>query len=537
MPASTQALLLQKLAPRPSVEPATSRTARDSSRSTQEPPSFEQTLRRGIADDPKREAGTAEPGRSAKVDRKRPSAEPKRSEGGAANAQERDGAAQKPRETDAEREPRSEALGDGPRKAIEGDSRAACADPSAAEEAVDGESAAEDAAPGAPDASAGSADEADATSPSSKPEQVDVTDGEHATSTASALATARLAASGGAAGEPAASADGPDAPETTGNPTAKPRAAMLRRLASQGQVRAAANALVQGAADAAATKPGTAAEAIEQPATPGIDSSRAAAAASHIEGGSQIQAAARHREAEHAGEAASKPSQAHSTEVQSTAVRAEAMLGLDAPRPAAKGGDSIFTLERSVGAAGRTGGPTIATPARGASAATPDGSDVPGTVARGLSAAVLQRGGSVSLKLTPESLGQVRIDMTMDRGSVAVRIEAGSVAAQDLLESSMAMLRSTLEGKGLSVDRISVHLAPGAAATAAAPAPSGAQNQHEAQQQQHGAAGNSGQHNAGEGASKGRDERDPDQLWLFDNQPEEAAEDRGTFRLKLSAVA
>jgi flagellar hook-length control protein FliK len=164
----------------------------------------------------------------------------------------------------------------------------------------------------------------------------------------------------------------------------------------------------------------------------------------------------------------------------------------------------------------------------------PEGADAPAAVARGLSAAVLQRGGSLSLKLTPESLGQVRIDMTMDKGSVAVRIEAGSVAAQDLLESSMAMLRSTLEGKGLSVDRISVHLAPG---TAAAPAPSGAQNQHEAQQQQSGTSGNSNHQNAGEGASKGRDQRDPDQLWLFENQPDDAAEDRGTFRLKLSAVA
>lgn len=532
MPASTQSLLLQKLAPMLSAEPAVTRNARDPSRTTQEPRSFEQTLRRGLADEPEQQAN-AEPVRDAKLSRKRPAAESRRVESKGTKAQDRPSEAQEPRSGGPERESRTEESDPASAPAAEGDAQHRRDEEAEIDVVSDGGSKAEDSATASPAAASQGADSTDGADSTSTPKPTDATDGEHATPAASAQAAARLAAAGGSAGGSDGEADAADAEDSVETPASKPRTAMLRRLAAQAQVRSAGSASQMSAAQ---TPQGAAApvEAEAHAVGPAADPSIAYSGSESASG--ENRPAAR-PEVQHSVPAAGKAEQVQNVESHSSVLpsaRGESSFVSDSPRPAAKSPDSVFALERSSVGLGRAGGPSIGGPGRGVTTGAPEGADAPAAVARGLSAAVLQRGGSLSLKLTPESLGQVRIDMTMDKGSVAVRIEAGSVAAQDLLESSMAMLRSTLEGKGLSVDRISVHLAPG---TAAAPAPSGAQNQHEAQQQQSGTSGNSNHQNAGEGASKGRDQRDPDQLWLFENQPDDAAEDRGTFRLKLSAVA
>lgn len=209
-----------------------------------------------------------------------------------------------------------------------------------------------------------------------------------------------------------------------------------------------------------------------------------------------------------------------------------------ASRPASKpAGEGVFVLERA-GAGNGPARPTIATatssssrPAASGATAT-QGDDAASAVSRGLSAAVLQKGGSLTLRLTPESLGQVRIDMQLERGSVAVRLEAGTAAAHELLESTLTMLRSSLESKGLSVERLSVHLAPGASA---ASAPSAAQDQPATQQDGGQKSQTSTGQDAGGGASRGKRDHDPDQMFLFDDAAREA--DAPVFNLRLSTVA
>lgn len=80
--------------------------------------------------------------------------------------------------------------------------------------------------------------------------------------------------------------------------------------------------------------------------------------------------------------------------------------------------------------------------------------------ARGLAAVLNQKGGSVTLRLAPESLGQLRVRLETAPGHVAVQFEVGSSSARELLDDSLARLRASLEAKGLTVDRASVVLDP-----------------------------------------------------------------------------
>jgi hypothetical protein len=77
-------------------------------------------------------------------------------------------------------------------------------------------------------------------------------------------------------------------------------------------------------------------------------------------------------------------------------------------------------------------------------------------IARGLSAAVRQRGGTVTLRLSPESLGLVRVEVRVAEGQVRVRMEANTDSARRLLGDHLAALRQALEDQGLRVDRIEV---------------------------------------------------------------------------------
>ncbi|MEO1128901.1 MAG: flagellar hook-length control protein FliK [Planctomycetota bacterium] len=80
------------------------------------------------------------------------------------------------------------------------------------------------------------------------------------------------------------------------------------------------------------------------------------------------------------------------------------------------------------------------------------------SIRRGLGTVLSQRGGSLTMRLTPATLGSVRIDMAIDGGTVNVRIEAGTSQAQDLLKQNLTSLRTALEARGLVVDRLGVHI-------------------------------------------------------------------------------
>lgn len=80
-------------------------------------------------------------------------------------------------------------------------------------------------------------------------------------------------------------------------------------------------------------------------------------------------------------------------------------------------------------------------------------------VHRALGLAIRSADGPVTIRLTPEHLGQLKVDLSRGEAGVTARFEAATPEAQKLLESSMPDLRSALEARGLHVDRLDVRLA------------------------------------------------------------------------------
>lgn len=88
--------------------------------------------------------------------------------------------------------------------------------------------------------------------------------------------------------------------------------------------------------------------------------------------------------------------------------------------------------------------------------AQPDDNPLTAQALRGLAAALRQNGGSVTLRLNPEQLGFMKVEMSLKEGRVDARIEASNDAARHLLEQSVDRLRAALEARGLIVDRLEV---------------------------------------------------------------------------------
>jgi len=77
-------------------------------------------------------------------------------------------------------------------------------------------------------------------------------------------------------------------------------------------------------------------------------------------------------------------------------------------------------------------------------------------IARGLQNAVQQKGGAVTLRLTPPEMGTVRIQLQIHNGTVNAQFHAETESTRSLLNQQISQLRTSLEHQGLSVDRLSV---------------------------------------------------------------------------------
>lgn len=86
------------------------------------------------------------------------------------------------------------------------------------------------------------------------------------------------------------------------------------------------------------------------------------------------------------------------------------------------------------------------------------GANVEAAASRGLMAAVQQKGGTVTVRLEPETLGSMRVRMELSGGVVRATFEVTTPEARDLLGSRLDALRSSLEAKGLGVERLQVQL-------------------------------------------------------------------------------
>ncbi|MDF2924721.1 MAG: flagellar hook-length control protein FliK [Paenibacillaceae bacterium] len=64
------------------------------------------------------------------------------------------------------------------------------------------------------------------------------------------------------------------------------------------------------------------------------------------------------------------------------------------------------------------------------------------------------------LTLTPESLGQVDVKISMQNGQLVAHFAAQTAMGKDALEAQMAQLRTTLQNQGIQVERIEVTQSP-----------------------------------------------------------------------------
>ncbi|MBL8885825.1 MAG: flagellar hook-length control protein FliK [Phycisphaerales bacterium] len=77
-------------------------------------------------------------------------------------------------------------------------------------------------------------------------------------------------------------------------------------------------------------------------------------------------------------------------------------------------------------------------------------------IGRGLTAAFRQNTPQVTLWMSPETLGKVRIDLTFDQGTISARFETTSESTRELLANNLGALREALQSRGLTANQIEV---------------------------------------------------------------------------------
>ncbi|TVS07824.1 MAG: hypothetical protein EA423_03120 [Phycisphaerales bacterium] len=79
---------------------------------------------------------------------------------------------------------------------------------------------------------------------------------------------------------------------------------------------------------------------------------------------------------------------------------------------------------------------------------------------RGLAQALQRKDGEVTMRLHPEALGKLTVQVRVEASTVQARVEATTEAAREMLMSHTPALRAALESRGLEVQRIEITLAP-----------------------------------------------------------------------------
>ncbi|KAA0216641.1 MAG: flagellar hook-length control protein FliK [Leptolyngbya sp. PLA3] len=77
-------------------------------------------------------------------------------------------------------------------------------------------------------------------------------------------------------------------------------------------------------------------------------------------------------------------------------------------------------------------------------------------VSRSLASIIARGGGKLSLRLSPQALGDVRVDVEVREGSARALFRTETESACDLLKSNLDALRHALETRGLRVERLEV---------------------------------------------------------------------------------
>ncbi len=78
------------------------------------------------------------------------------------------------------------------------------------------------------------------------------------------------------------------------------------------------------------------------------------------------------------------------------------------------------------------------------------------SIVRGVLSLTRLSGGTVNIKLMPDTIGNVRIQMTMHRGTASIRFYAESAEGRAVIQNSMSSLKTSLETQGIKVEQMTV---------------------------------------------------------------------------------
>ncbi|MEO1534808.1 MAG: flagellar hook-length control protein FliK [Planctomycetota bacterium] len=174
--------------------------------------------------------------------------------------------------------------------------------------------------------------------------------------------------------------------------------------------------------------------------------------------------------------------------ISSTASRVAASV-VSAPSQPVKAVQAVNSMSAAVATTKQAGAPTQAFSIERAAAKTDRAAyakpaaapaqrpDPTAQIQRGLAQVLRQQGGTLTMKLTPNELGEVKIALQMQQSRVTGTIDAQTVAARDLLTTNIDALKASLEQRGVTVDRLDVRLQ--GAAESDTHARSGAEPRHE----------------------------------------------------------
>lgn len=161
------------------------------------------------------------------------------------------------------------------------------------------------------------------------------------------------------------------------------------------------------------------------------------------------------------------PSVAERQAQQAHVVRAEPSAGPAQGAPAAQPAPAPVVVESVAPTTTIEPAPSAkAAPTPSASAgAQPEASEaeaqrITDRVVKGLRSVLNQRGGTLTLRLSPAELGAMRIAVKMDGAAVSAQFQATTAVASQALNQNIATLRQALEAQGLTVEHLNVQVQP-----------------------------------------------------------------------------
>jgi len=104
-----------------------------------------------------------------------------------------------------------------------------------------------------------------------------------------------------------------------------------------------------------------------------------------------------------------------------------------------------------------TGSPSTPSTFAGQAPAAGPAEEFSPQIVRGFLAMTRTSGGAMTMRLEPESLGSLRIQMHVSQGRVAVQFHAETAQARGLLTQHLETLRTAMESHGLRLENVQIH--------------------------------------------------------------------------------